>query len=162
MYNHFLLSTLFIMPEQPFSSIVAMKSCLLISFFVYYMYVSFSSLGLSICKFDDTLNDSHSVPTCFCPFPEGNKENIRHSNYLHKAPSLKREPIELNYYDALQILIFGFGVVTLLWFTYINLCTHSTFVSFNTDLNLYNKKKPASSPSMLLDIICRYVWVVLK
>ena len=109
------------------------------------MYVSFSSLGLSICKFDDTLNGSHSVPTCFCPFLEGNKENIRHSNYLHKAPSLKREPIELNYYDALQILIFGFGVVTLLWSTYINLCTHSTFVSFNTDLNLYNKKKPASS-----------------
>ena len=39
----------------------------------------------------------------------------------------------------------------MLCFSYINLCTRVSYVSFNTDLNLYNKKKTSALP--------QYIWI---
>ena len=39
----------------------------------------------------------------------------------------------------------------MLCFSYINLCTRVSYVSFNTDLNLYNKRKTLALP--------QYIWI---
>ena len=41
----------------------------------------------------------------------------------------------------------------MLCFSYINLCTRVTYVSFNTDLNLYNKRKTLALP--------QYIWIFI-
>ena len=48
--------------------------------------------------------------------------------------------LDLSCYDAFQILFLTFGVIYLLWLFLLYLTTHVTYVNFNTNLNLYNKK----------------------
>ena len=52
--------------------------------------------------------------------------------------------MEINCYDALQIIILSLGVFSLLRFPILHLCAHVSYVTFNTDLNLYSKKKTLS------------------
>lgn len=97
------------------------------------------------------------------PYHEGNRQTLSHSNYFYREQIPKKDKIEINCHHALQIFILWFGVISLLCFSYINLCIHVSYVTYNTDLNLYSKKKNLSFTPMYLDvIISRYVRVALK
>ena len=98
-------------------------------------------LGPINCNFGNSFNVSPPLPASTHAYLEGNRNTLRHCDYLHNRQIPKKYKIEINCYDALQILIVGPGVLTLFWLPYINLCTHVSYVTFNTDLNLYNKKK---------------------
>ena len=106
----------------------------------------FVCLGLCNCNFDDSFNGSPTAPTPICSYLEGNRKILRYSKYLHKPQSPKKDQIEINCHVALQIFVLGFGVIILLCFSYVNLCTYVSYISFNTDLNLYNRKKISVSP----------------
>ena len=63
-------------------------------------------------------------------------------NYSHNDgfPMPKKPNIEINFYIS-QFFILGIGLCTLLWLYYLHLCSHMKYVTFNTNLNLYSKKK---------------------
>ena len=54
---------------------------------------------------------------------------------------INKYTIAINCFDALQILMFSFGMFFLLWFLSLHLSAQVNYVMFNTDLNLYNKNK---------------------
>ena len=49
--------------------------------------------------------------------------------------------IKIDFDDALKISILCFGVLTLLRLSLLYICTHVTYVTFDTDLNLCSRKK---------------------
>ena len=69
--------------------------------------------------------------------------------YYHVYLNSKKLEIKVNCYDALQIFILSLGVFTLLRLSLLYRCTHVSYVTFNTDVNLFNKKK-----KMLLSTWC--------
>ena len=131
--------------------------------FVSIKLLLFLFLGLSTCNFDNSSNSPPPpLPTHTRVHFEWNNRSLRHENW-YKCPNLKKDIIKINCDEALQILIFGFGVITLLWLSYMNICTCVCYVSFNTNLNLYIKKKHLASPPMYLDgHFSHYVRIVLK
>ena len=64
----------------------------------------------------------------------------------HKDNFYTEHQIVINCHNIIQIFILGSGLVTLLWRSYLHLCSHVSYVAFNTNLNLYNKKKTIRSP----------------
>ena len=66
--------------------------------------------------------------------------DIPSASPLPSSPRDKTE-IKINYYDALQFSVLSIGVLILLRLSLLHLCTHVSYVTFNTDLNLYSKKK---------------------
>jgi hypothetical protein len=87
-------------------------------------------------------------PLPFSPPPcpnllEWNRQNFNRRNYRYKGQNLisKKHEIKINCYDAFQISVISIGVIILLRLSLLHLCTHVSFVTFNTDLNLYSKKK---------------------
>ena len=69
--------------------------------------------------------------------------SLSQRNYIYKEQNLKsnKHEIKINYYHALQMFILSFGVFTLLRTCLFHLCTHVSYVTFNTNLNLYSKEK---------------------
>ena len=65
----------------------------------------------------------------------------RNDRYQEQNFNLKKHEIEINCYDALQIFILSIGVFTFIRLSLLHLCTRVSYVTFNTDLNLYSKKK---------------------
>ena len=49
-------------------------------------------------------------------------------------------PIKINCYDAICISILSFGVLFLLWLSFLYHSTQTRYVNFNTNLNLYSRK----------------------
>ena len=81
-----------------------------------------------------------------CDIPSGSPlplPSLSHRSCLYKGQNLnlKKHEIKINCYDALQIFILSLGVFTLIRLSLLHLCTHVSYVTFNTDLNLYSKKK---------------------
>ena len=56
-------------------------------------------------------------------------------------PQFKRHNIELNSYNIFLIFIIGLGFVFLLWQSFLQLCNHVVYITFNTNLNLFSKTK---------------------
>ena len=79
------------------------------------------------------------VPSPYPPL----KQTLSKRNYFCNEENLYFEKckIELNGYNIIQIHILCLGIFTLLWLSYLHLCNHVRYVSFNTNLNLYSKKK---------------------
>ena len=67
-------------------------------------------------------------------------------NLIYKRHNLNKQnnKIKINYYDAIQISIFGSGLLIFLMLSFLHLCTFVNYVSFNTELNLCGKKKTLS------------------
>ena len=61
----------------------------------------------------------------------------------------KKLEIKINCDDARRIIVVGFGLFTLLRLSLLYICTRVIYVTFDTDLNLFNKKK-----SCLVSIRC--------
>ena len=64
-------------------------------------------------------------------------------SYCHndENPFLRNHKIEINSYNILQFFVVGFGVLTFVWLFWLHLCNHICYVTFDTNLNLYSKKK---------------------
>ena len=62
--------------------------------------------------------------------------------------------IAINFRNILQIFILIIGLVILLWRSYLHLCNDISYVTFNTNLNLYSKKKTIVSS--------QYLWTLLS
>ena len=81
-----------------------------------------------------------------CDIPPGSPPPLLPSssqrNYFYKGQNLKskQHKIKINCCDALHIFILSLGVFTLLRLPLLHLCTHVSYVTFNTDLNLYSMK----------------------
>ena len=80
-------------------------------------------------------------PPFFPPPPPPTKQTLSHRNLFFNDENIniKKWKIEINSYNALQIFIFGFGLVTLLCLFYLYLCHHVCYVAFSTNLNLYSE-----------------------
>ena len=82
-----------------------------------------------------------------CDIPSGPPPSpppfFKSKNYIYKEQNLKsnKHEIKINYYHALQMFILSFGVFTLLRTCLFHLCTHVSYVTSNTNLNLYSKEK---------------------
>ena len=63
---------------------------------------------------------------------------FRRSCVLHNALNYK---FELNFPNFVQICLFTFGIIILLWLSYLHLCNHVRYVCFTTDLGTLTKKK---------------------
>jgi hypothetical protein len=72
---------------------------------------------------------------------EWNRQSTQRNN-LYKGPKLNsiKHEIKISCYDALQMSVLLLIVLILLRFSLWHLCTHVSYVTFNTDLNLYSKK----------------------
>ena len=57
--------------------------------------------------------------------------------------------VVINFYDAVRILILIFGVFILLRLLILNLSTHVNYVKFNTELNIFSKKKHYPVPTQI-------------
>ena len=71
------------------------------------------------------------------------KQNFKCSKSLFNEdnPNLKKQKIEINCCNILQIFIFGFGLITLFWLFYLDLCNHVRYVRFNTNLSTCNRRE---------------------
>ena len=70
------------------------------------------------------------------------KKCAPHSGHNHSS---KEHEIEIDFYDAFQIIILSFGLVSLLRISLLHIYTSVSYVTFNTDLSLYRKKKSLSA-----------------
>ena len=53
--------------------------------------------------------------------------------------------IELNFANIVQICVFTFGIITLLWLSYLHLCNRVRYVCFSHNLSILAKHNPISS-----------------
>ena len=104
---------------------------------------------------------------------EWNRQNSTQRNYLYKGPKLNsikfnsntiKHENNISCYHALQISVLSLGVLILLGFSALHLCTHVSYVTFNTDLNLYSKKKSlrVSTPWVLTYLTLMLVLLLLS
>ena len=86
------------------------------------------------------------------------KQTSSHRNLFFNDENIniKKCKIEINSYNALQNVIFVFGLVTLLCLFYLYLCHHVCYVAFSTNLNLYSVKK-----SILISPHCICIYLSL-
>ena len=86
-------------------------------------------------------------------------------NLIYKRHNLNKQnnKIKINYYDAIQISIFGSGLLILLMLSFLHLCTFVNYVSFNTELNLYSRKKNSliSSQSLTTYLLLNLLGFIL-
>ena len=83
---------------------------------------------------------------------------------MYKGNNIKQTyGIEISYYDAIQISIFGSGLLILLMLSLLHLCTFVNYVSFNTELNLCRKKKTSliSSQSLTTYLLLNLLGFIL-
>ena len=81
--------------------------------------------------------------------------------YNEENLNLKQHKMVLNSYNIFQILILGFGSVALLWLSYLHLCNHVRYVTFNTNLNLHCKNKTIKSPQSIWTFLSVIMFVFL-
>ena len=114
------------------------------------LFVIFSILLL----FNYVYNNPHSPSSLSLPHSHDLrvKQTFSHRNYLNNEQNLnhKRFNIEINSINIPHIVILALGIFSLLWFFYLHLCNHVTYVTFNTNLNLFRKKKPIFKPPQCL------------
>ena len=91
--------------------------------FLFYLFV----YVVNVCSFHPS------------PFPT---PVSRRSCVLHNAHNYK---IELNFANFVQIGLFTFGIIMLLWLSYLHLRNHVRYVCFTTDLSTLTKKNPTTS-----------------
>ena len=115
-------------------------------YLLYFMFVFNKDKDVFVdCDIPSGFHLPRPLPSSLPPCPidsEWNRQTLSLSNYL-KGQNLnsKTYDIKINCYDALQIFVLSLGVFTLLTFGLLHLCTHVCYVAFNTNLNLYMKKK---------------------
>ena len=106
--------------------------------FVFYVFCSFLNYGFNsnLCLDCDSPSGSLYYGECLTLI-------LIQGNYYCKDEALmiNKYTIEINCYDAFQILMFSFGMFFLLWFLFLHLSAQVNYVVFNTNLNLYNKNK---------------------
>ena len=65
------------------------------------------------------------------------RDNASNDHFVN----LKTRDIKFNLMDLLQLLVLCFGLLFLFWFLLLHLCTKVNYIEFNTNLNLYSKRK---------------------
>ena len=94
--------------------------CTLLFYFIVYL--------LNVCSSHPTSSPIFSQRTF----------RLRHTDFDNKDESYK---IELDFFNAFPICALSFGIITLLWLSYLHLRYHIRFVFFRTNLSLLSKKK---------------------
>jgi len=87
------------------------------------------------------------------PFPSSSHCHSQLSFTTYKGNNIKQTyEIKISYYDAIQISIFGTGLLFMLMLAFLHLCTRVNYVSFKTEVNLHKKKKTSSISTHFLTI----------
>ena len=87
------------------------------------------------------------------PFPSSAHSPSQLDFTSYKGNNIKQTyEIKISYYDAIQISIFGSGLLIMLMLAFLHLCTRVNYVSFKTELNLHNKKKTSSISTQFLTL----------
>ena len=69
--------------------------------------------------------------------------------------------ININCYDTLQIYVLSLSVPTLLVFSCLHLCTRVSYVTCNTDLNLYSRKYTLHASQCTSTLSLIMLWLLL-
>ena len=113
-------------------------------FYVFFIFVY--NNGCSSVIFDDCALTFSSTPIhnhfLWCKTINRVKMHKTLNNF---SISRNMKPININFYDVPKIIILAFIVVFLLWLKMLHLCANVNFITFNTNLTLYNKRKYLSS-----------------
>ena len=110
-------------------------------------YACFPIISFFICcilyLFNIILFVDCDIPSGPPPPPPLLRPSLSQRNYIYNGQNLKsnKHEIKINCYHTLRMLILIFGVFTLFSPCLFHLCTHVSYVTFNTNLNLYSKKK---------------------
>ena len=83
------------------------------------------------------------------PTPIPHRQNLNRFN-------IQYENIGFSWINVLQIILFGFGLLILIWLMLLYLCNQVNYVPFNTNLTLFKKKSDVIFPKL-----CSY-WFVLQ
>ena len=67
--------------------------------------------------------------------------SCRNYSFNEEYLSLKRPKLGISCYNIFRIVIFGLGAITFLCLLYFNLANSVKYITFNTDLSLYKKRK---------------------
>ena len=86
------------------------------------------------------------------PFP--------HMQNLSKF-NTKYEKIELNWINIPQLILFGFGLVSVLWLILLHSCNQVEYITFNTNLNLFKKNSNFIFPKIWLYVLIVLLWLLL-
>ena len=86
----------------------------------------------------EVCNNPHSPSSPLTPMLLGGKQTLRnHTNHSYKFNeenlNLKKLQIEINWHNILQILFLSLALFILLWESYVHLCYHVCYVTFNTN-----------------------------
>ena len=74
----------------------------------------------------------------------------------------KLEKIRLNWINIPQIILFGFGLISLFWLLLLHSCNQVKYVSFNTNLNLFKKKSNHVFPQLWFYLILVLSWLLVS
>ena len=118
-------------------------------FFVFIISCLFSNYVYNIFSFDcDITSSSLPLPPHYLEYYR--QIPIQRScNHLCQNMNQNDFTVVINFYDAARILILIFGVFILLRLLLLNLSTHVNYVKFNTDLNIFSKKKHYPVPTQI-------------
>ena len=95
-----------------------------------FLYVNCSYFSLSKCGYS--------------PFSSAlTRQTLNHIKSFYNEENLdfEMEKIEINCHNVSQIFILCFGSVIMLWLSLLPVCNYVLYITFNTNLNLYSKKK---------------------
>ena len=89
------------------------------------------------------------------PTPVPGKQNL-------SKLSRKYEKIGFIWINSPQIILIGFGLVSLLWLFLLHLSNQVKYITFNTNLNLYKKKSNFIFPQIWLYVLTLLLWLLLS
>ena len=72
----------------------------------------------------------------------------------------KYDIIGVNWANLPKIIIFGSGLVSLLWVFLLYSCNQVYFITFNTNLNLFKKKSKLIVPDLMLYLLILLIWLL--
>ena len=124
-------------------------------FFVFIISCLFSNYVYNIFSFDCGITSSSRPLSPHYLEYYRQIPTQRSCNHLCQNMNQNDFTVVKNFYDAARILIFG--VFILLRLLLLNLSTHVNYVKFNTDLNIFSKKKHYPVPTQ---ITLMYLYVI--
>ena len=101
---------------------------------------------ISVIVYCSNVYSKISLPSP-CPSSPIKQTFIRNINYICGVNFVTQKHTIVNCFNIFQIFILFSGLISLLWLFFLHTCTQVRYVTFNTNLNLYNKK--SFTPSSL-------------
>ena len=101
-----------------------------------------------------------------CPSSPIKQTFIRNINYSCRVNVVTQKHLFFNCFNIFQIFIIFFGLISLLWLLFLHACTQVKYATFNTNLNLFNKKNYTPSSLKFIKVYFSYffqpIWDSLR